>query len=446
MTNFFEIYSFIFISLCLVCFFIRRKTSLPSSSRSTENSQFYLFQRNYAAVVLFARACDWIQGPYVYAMYESHGYSKLDIGYIFTAGYSSSAFFGSFVGILADKYGRKRMIMVFGILFISASSTMFSENFRVLMIGRMFHGIATTILYTVFESWMVSEHHFRNFPTHLLSETFSNISFYDAIVAISSGLISSLLVSEFGTISPFLVAIGLMVSLLFVVNFSWNENYGDNSESLRSLLIDSFRIIKNDPNVRLLCIVQTLFESSLLLEIFVWNPTLQEAVGSNNEEMLPLGMIFACFMVAIMIGSSLFVHLLNDRKKSEEQIGTIIFVISLISMTIMALFSHDWRFSTCGLILFEISCGLFWPCFGLLRSKFIPERCRSGVSNLSRIPLNIFVAILLNQVGKSGSTRVFTICSVLLFVGLIIHYTCFDRPTSKVSEQEEVNKKIEDSV
>lgn len=46
---------------------------------------------------------DWLQGPYVYALYESYGFVKEDIGLLFVAGFLSSAIFGTFVGSLADK-------------------------------------------------------------------------------------------------------------------------------------------------------------------------------------------------------------------------------------------------------------------------------------------------------------------------------------------------------
>ena len=46
---------------------------------------------------------DWMQGPYVYALYESYGYGVGDIGKLFIAGFGSSLVFGTIVGALADK-------------------------------------------------------------------------------------------------------------------------------------------------------------------------------------------------------------------------------------------------------------------------------------------------------------------------------------------------------
>jgi hypothetical protein len=38
---------------------------------------------------------DWMQGPYVYALYSEYGFSKGDIGILFIAGFGSSLVFGT---------------------------------------------------------------------------------------------------------------------------------------------------------------------------------------------------------------------------------------------------------------------------------------------------------------------------------------------------------------
>jgi hypothetical protein len=61
---------------------------------------------NAAAILLccFSTAVgDWLQGPYVYALYEKYGYTPAQIGQLFIAGFGSSMIVGTFVGALADK-------------------------------------------------------------------------------------------------------------------------------------------------------------------------------------------------------------------------------------------------------------------------------------------------------------------------------------------------------
>lgn len=56
---------------------------------------------NNSAVALAAG--DWLQGPYVYALYQYYGFERGDIGKLFIAGFGSSMVFGTIVGSLADK-------------------------------------------------------------------------------------------------------------------------------------------------------------------------------------------------------------------------------------------------------------------------------------------------------------------------------------------------------
>jgi len=52
---------------------------------------------------LYFTAGDWLQGPYVYALYQYYNMSKHDIEVLFVAGFGSSMIFGTFVGSIADK-------------------------------------------------------------------------------------------------------------------------------------------------------------------------------------------------------------------------------------------------------------------------------------------------------------------------------------------------------
>jgi hypothetical protein len=46
---------------------------------------------------------DWLQGPYVYALYSHYGFGVKDIGRLFIAGFGSSMLVGTVIGSMADK-------------------------------------------------------------------------------------------------------------------------------------------------------------------------------------------------------------------------------------------------------------------------------------------------------------------------------------------------------
>ena len=60
-----------------------------------------------------------------------------------------------------------------------------------------------------------------------------------------------------------------------------------------------------------------------------------------------------------------------------------------------------------GFCTFEACVGIFWPSIMKMRSQYIPEEARSTIMNFFRIPLNIFVCIVLYNVSKLGSRILF---------------------------------------
>ena len=48
-------------------------------------------------------AGDWLQGPFVYALYQYYDFDRAAIGQLFIAGFGSSMIIGTLVGSLADR-------------------------------------------------------------------------------------------------------------------------------------------------------------------------------------------------------------------------------------------------------------------------------------------------------------------------------------------------------
>lgn len=56
------------------------------------------------------------------------------------------------------------------------------------------------------------------------------------------------------------------------------------------------------------------------------------------------------------------------------------------------------RLNLLGFCIFESCVGIFWPSIMKMRSQYIPEESRSTIMNFFRIPLNIFVCVVLYNV------------------------------------------------
>ncbi|KAK9036629.1 hypothetical protein V6N11_078623 [Hibiscus sabdariffa] len=405
--------------------------SKNSKDRINTSSAFNSFKNNYLLVYSLMMAGDWLQGPYVYYLYSTYGFGKGEIGQLFIAGFGSSMLFGTIVGSLADKQGRRRACVTYCITYILSCITKHSPEYKVLMVGRVLGGIATSLLFSAFESWLVAEHNKRGFEQQWLSLTFSKAIFLgNGLVAILSGLFGNLLVDSLslGPVAPFDAAACFLAIGMAIILSSWTENFGDTSDNKD--LLTQFRgaavAIASDEKIALLGAIQSLFEGSMYTFVFLWTPAL-----SPNDEEIPHGFIFATFMLASMLGSSLASRLMARSSPRVESYMQIVFVISSVSLLLPIFLVAPSKvkggsisFAGClqllGFCTFEACVGIFWPSIMKMRSQYIPEEARSTIMNFFRIPLNIFVCIVLYNVDAFPITVMFGMCSIFLFVASIL--------------------------
>ncbi|RIA89476.1 hypothetical protein C1645_772235 [Glomus cerebriforme] len=439
-------YTLTFYSLSILCalltfLFRENKSGSTSSDREQIGKEYKNFRLNYLIVYLLVMTGDWLQGPYVYAIYKSYGFELNQQAILFVTGFLSSGIFGTIVGSAADKYGRKKFCLLFALLYSTFCFIVMSKNFYILLFGRILSGISTSLLFSVFESWMVSEHYSRGFHSSLLSDTFSLATYGNGLVAIFSGLLANWLAEHFGVTSPFLAAIGFFVLAALVITFTWKENYGDkNNVTQTSSLTQALKVISSDSRVLAVGAVQSLFEASMYTFVFFWGPFLE--IYHKSGEGLPFGIIFASFMVAIMIGSLFYGNLSGPRNVPLSDIAQGTLLLAGISLLFPLLYLNEstlFFFFT----LFEVTCGLYFPTIGTLKAEVIPENLRATVSNLFRVPLNAFVVTLLVS-DLTISTRCL-LCSVLLIVAFVWSFALEKSDTSKKASKirKKLGKKIQ---
>lgn len=410
--------------------------SKTARDRVSTSAAFNSFKNNYLLVYSLMMAGDWLQGPYVYYLYSTYGFDKGDIGRLFIAGFGSSMIFGTIVGSLADKQGRKRACITYCISYILSCITKHSPEYNVLMIGRILGGIATSLLFSAFESWLVAEHNKRGFDAQWLSLTFSKAIFLgNGLVAIVSGLFANMLADNlgFGPVSPFDAAACFLAIGMAIIMSSWTENYGDPSDSKD--LMAQFKVaaaaIASDEKIALLGAIQSLFEGSMYTFVFLWTPAL-----SPNDEDIPHGFIFATFMLSSMLGSSIASRLMARPALKVESYMQIVFAISAFTLLLPVVttffiassgvkggsISFAGSIQLLGFCTFEACVGIFWPSIMKMRSQYIPEEARSTIMNFFRIPLNIFVCVVLYNVNVFPITIMFGMCSIFLFMAAILQW------------------------
>ncbi|CAF1269948.1 unnamed protein product [Rotaria sordida] len=393
-----DIFLFALGFLIFICFILHLYTR--QVQQQIKDPHHRIFQQVFLFVYLLALAGDWLQGPHVYALYESYGIQKHEIEILFIAGFGSSMLFGTIVASLSDKYGRRNICLLYGVLYGISCVTKHFPNFQVLFIGRLLAGMATSILFSAFESWLVSEYRHRNFESETLGTIFANVYFGNSVVAILSGIIAQIAANTFGYVAPFDTAIIVFIALCCLLVTTWSENYGDANAPVSQSFLSAWKSIKSDRKIFLLGIVQALFEASMYVFILEWTPALTQALNKksidktdNKNPPIPHGYIFASYMVAMMMGSNSFKVFCNYT--TPESFMRYIIIVSAFCLSIPVFLPKDQVSMFIAFLVFEFCVGIFWPAMATMRSKYISEEARATVMNYFRVPLNLIVVVIL---------------------------------------------------
>jgi MFS family permease len=192
-------------------------------------------------IYLLVNAADWLQGPYIYPIYkgklqysidaddfakkhvDEKGLPEETVAFLFLIGFVSAGISASFAGSFADRHGRRTACLAYCIIYSFSSLTLMSDNIYVLFFGRVLGGISGTLLWSVFESWLVAEFNklMLEEADTALSAIFSLMTTANTCVAIAAGLIAEWLVRKAGTAkAPFLLSIVcLLVAFVAIMKY-----------------------------------------------------------------------------------------------------------------------------------------------------------------------------------------------------------------------------------
>jgi MFS family permease len=423
------------------------------STREEISPSFRKFQYAYLSVWIFCVGADWLQGPYVYALYSAYGFERHEIAQLFVAGFGASLAFGCVVGSVADRFGRKMSCLAYCAFYIVSCMTKHVNDYHVLMFGRITGGIATSMLFSCFECWLVSEHLSRNkFSKGLLGYMFGLMFTSMYCVAIIAGLTAQFAADTFafgpispgssiyvgGNCAPFDLSIMCLVIGSVLILALWQENYGENEGDSSSSAVEKFqaacRLLAVDKNMIFLCFVVSCFEGSMYAFVFNWTPALDSKTIPP-----PHGLIFALFMMSCMIGASVATIIGDNVKAVSRLMGT--FLLAIVAFSILSYVAGhtpSLQMSFFGFLVFEFCCGLYFPSVGVLKSEVVPEHIRGTMYNIYRVPLNmVVVGLLLSNISMF---QCFVLCASLLTIAFFCVCGLAMRPKPKNDEACPLNK------
>lgn len=184
----------------------------------------------------------------------------------------------------------------------------------------------------------------------------------------------------------------------------------------------------------LLGVIQSLFEGAMFIFVFMWTPALEAAHAQSvlaagdasaaaalngaqpafKGEVLPHGIVFACFMACIMLGSRSTNSLLQTAEPGA--IASVAFLGAALLLAVPIFQPGNevhLMLAFCG---FEVVCGMYFPLAGIQRSHIVPEGMRSMIMNVFRVGLNAVVMSVLLNIGSMQQDTVFKLCVGCLLV------------------------------
>lgn len=141
-----------------------------------------------------------------------------------------------------DLSGRKRLCMVFCLIYTSGCMFIQFPILSSLFFGRFLGGIGTAIMFSSFESWLVTSANNLTLSSRDLSTIFGRASFLNSVTAALAGVASNKLVESTDSFAtPFMASGALLLLAWIIIASLWSENYGA-AGSTRSEVLDLGRL------------------------------------------------------------------------------------------------------------------------------------------------------------------------------------------------------------
>ena len=344
-----------------------------ASLAAQERSVYRRLRNRYLAVYALATLGDWIQGGYIYALYAEYGYSLQQIALVFGVGYGSAATLGTYVGAVGDVGGHRRNCVAYGALYVASCLLCNVGDLSALAVGRLLGGIAYSILFTSFESWLIAEADACGLSQKRLSRLFSLATLCNASTAALAGILGHFAV-EYLALSggnryaaPFNAATVPLTLASIIASLRWSERYGDQQTTAGVSLARSWSTIWRSRTLLTLGLVNSLYETALYVFVFLWTPSLER----RAHHQIAHGLVFSIFMLCKMVGSQAF-HAMSFVLAPTFCLA-LVFIGSMVALA-TPLFTESYDALLVAFCGFECLLGVYWPAIALLRSTEVDAR------------------------------------------------------------------------
>ena len=421
-----------------------------SMNRTLQNNMSYpsliIINKNklktgYLLAYLLARAAMWAKAPYIYTLFMSvHKFSFVEIGRLYLVDAVSALIFGPITGQLADKYGRKKFCRFYNYsVLINIILRLLGDRLTAYL-AQIVTGFGSGLINTTFEAWVVSESD-REFMGYgkeaerFRRKLFVKANLYDEIISILILIICAVVYSYLGIYAPFVISFTFSLLSLLVIAKNWKENALSKSETIMAQMKGALREFKKG-EVLGIGLIEGIVMACLNMFLFSWTPILKQSTSGGMNP----GFIFTSMVLTMIVGTKicklLIVYLYCDYFIS---ITGCLFLQGIF--LILTYYKDSFLERLIFLCAFDGLIGFYNPVNSVLKSKILVEKYRALLMNLFRVPLNIYVIIVLLTIRYINSFTVALISGILCFLAfgiglfLVIYYPIEQREKNEINYQ-----------
>ncbi|KAH9712237.1 Major facilitator superfamily domain-containing protein 5 [Citrus sinensis] len=388
------LYIFIFLSCFFSIFLLPSKSSSSSSSSlfdHSNSSSFIPFQRNFLLLFSLASVMEGLWS--VFGEYELvyYGVAKEQMMLLLCAGFSAALFVGSFLGMISDLIGQKKVCLIFFILHLFVGVWKSITAHPSVWVANICLSLASSIFSFNFETWVAIEHEKQGQRQDILSDTFWLMTFFESASLIGGQVLANWLVGidvKKGVVPSSTASVFLSILGIICVSRGWTENPKMAFDDYRTSF---FTYIFGDKRIWLLVLAQACLQFSIALFWILWAPTL---VADGRE--VHLGLIFPSLLGARMLGSTVFPWLISGPSSFRtEDCLLYAFVVLGFVFSIIAYDYQEIGILVALFCLFHACVGLILPSLARLRTMYVPNELRGGMISLSLAPANAAILLFL---------------------------------------------------
>ena len=340
------------------------------------------------------------------------GISKLDVAWLITAFSLPGMLLAPFVGVLADRFGRKRILVPSIFLFaIAGTACAFTREFNILIIFRVFQGIGAAAMGSI-NVTLIGDLYLGRRRVEAMGLNASALSIGAAGYPLIGGALAAL-----AWYYPFYLSL-IAIPVGIIVLTKLNNPEPDSRENFKSYLVGAWGYLKNMK-------VAALFAAGVITFIIVFGAYLTYFAIYMDDAFSASGFTIGVFMSVSALATAVVASQLRmiTRRFSEAMLIKASFAIFGLSLILIPFMPSLW-FLLIPVLLLGIAQGINLPSILSTAAGLAPTEYRAAFMSINSSMIRLGQTVGPPIVGLfyvyGGPTAAFTFTAGLAFMAAAV--------------------------